>query len=144
MVFRGSSFLVRICIDYVTMLWFRQTITSFSIFWEYSLDIQYFPMQFFCDLHSLSDFRIISLIMILERIAKQKKKSRFIDCVAAPVALFLLHKGMVRINISRFGNGWKRKWWREKVLPLPSITNWLLLMINTTKLQVVVSLGILI
>ena len=54
---------------------FVNSITSFSIFWEYSLDIQYFPMQFFCDLHSLSDFRIISLIMILERIAKQKKKT---------------------------------------------------------------------
>ena len=96
-------------------------------------------MQFFCDLHSLSDFRIISLIMILERIAKQKKP-RFIDCVAAPVALFLLHKGMVRINISRFGNGWKRKWWRGKVLQHLNITSWLFLMISTTKLQVVVSL----
>ena len=120
------AFLTGICIYYVTRLWFRQLHNKLFNF----LRIFLFFNAVLCDLHPLSGFRIISLIILELNVI----------CVAAPVELFLLLKGMVRISISPFGNGWKKKWWREKVLQHPNITSWLFLMISTTKLQVVVSL----
>ena len=124
------AFLTGICIYYVTRLWFRQLHNKLFNF----LRIFLFFNAVLCDLHPLSGFRIILLMIhVLFNVI----------CVAAPVELFLLLKGMVRISISPFGNGWKKKWWREKVLQHPNITSWLFLMISTTKLQVVVSLRIL-